>query len=52
MPEKMFRRTEVLLILGALGLLLLSSVAVHARDPMSLHVLFTGSVSGKLEPSG
>ncbi len=52
MREKLFRRTGKLLILGVLGVIMFSAMAVHARDPMTFHVLFTGNVTGRVEPSG
>ena len=42
----------LLLIVFAAGLLLLSSAAAHGEDQKSIHVLFTGGVEGRLEPTG
>ena len=52
MLGKLFEREELLMILFALGLLILCASAAQARDQMSLHVLFTGNVNGRMEPSG
>ena len=45
-------RKKLLFILFALNLFVLSLTGAYARDPMSIHVLFTGNVGGRLEPSG
>jgi hypothetical protein len=45
-------RRGLLPIALAAGLLVLSSAAAHAGDQKSLHVVFTGGVEGRLEPSG
>jgi len=49
---KLSERKSLLLIFMAVGLLFLGASAARAGDQMSLHVLFTGSVSGRVEPSG
>jgi len=52
MLGNLFGRKELLTILLAAGVLILCVSVAQARDPMSLHVLFTGNVSGRMEPSG
>jgi hypothetical protein len=45
-------RKKLPLLFFAAALLFSCSTAVSARDEMSFHVLFTGSVTGGVEPSG
>lgn len=45
-------RKRLLYILFALSLFFLSLTCSYAGDLLSIHVLFTGNVSGRLEPSG
>lgn len=52
MSRSLAERRGILLVLFALSLLFLSSSVARAREQMSLHVLFTGNVGGRLEPSG
>jgi hypothetical protein len=44
------RKNLLLFFIG--GLLFLGSSTAQAQGQMSLHVLFTGDVKGRLEPSG
>jgi hypothetical protein len=45
-------RKKLPLLFFAAALLVSCSTAVAARDEMSIHVLFTGDVSGAVEPIG
>jgi hypothetical protein len=45
-------RKRLMFILFAASLFFLSLTGAYARDQMSIHVLFTGNVGGRLEPSG
>jgi hypothetical protein len=52
MFENLLHRKGLLLIFFALGLLYWGASAAQASDAISLHVLFTGNVGGRVEPSG